>query len=71
MSVFYFCNGAEAGSVEELKNQLENIGDDVFSYHCNKEKNDFYNWLKEGLREKKLASSIRKIRTRKGMIKKL
>ncbi len=70
-SVFYFSNGATADSISSLAKILEQVDDDTFSYHCNNEKNDFYNWISDGLGEKALASKIKRIKTRKGLIKKL
>jgi len=70
-SVFYFTNGATADSVESLAQALEQIDDDTFRYHCNQEKNDFYNWIQTGLQDRETAAKIKRIKSRKGLIKKL
>ena len=69
MSQFYFVNGAVVGNLAEFVSALENADDATFSYHCNKEKNDFYAWLSDIKPD--AAKIIQKIKTRKGMIKKL
>ena len=70
-SQFYFNSGEVASSVSDLANVLKNISDETFSYHCNKEKNDFYNWIMDGLENPDLAKKIKKIKSRKGLINRL
>ncbi len=70
-SVFYFCNGRTARSPKELLAVLRESDDSVFAYHCNREKRDFCNWIRDGLGNEKLAKSIARVRTRKGLISKL
>jgi len=60
-----------ADSVQSPKAVLKQVDDSVFAYHCNSQKNDFYNWLKDGLGMEDLASKIKKVKTRKGLIRKL
>ena len=45
ISTFYFCNGATTDSAAGLLETLQHVDEEVFRYHCNKEKNDFFTWL--------------------------
>ena len=70
-SVFYFHNSQTADSIETLIKVLETLDEETFKYHCNKEKNDFYNWLSTGLNNAKAAAGIKAVKTKKTMIAKL
>ncbi|MGC9977393.1 MAG: hypothetical protein ABSC57_11910 [Syntrophales bacterium] len=70
-SVFYFHNGQTADTVRTLIKVLENLDGDTFKYYCNKDKNDFFNWLSTGLNDAKAAAAIKTVKTRKTMINKL
>jgi hypothetical protein len=69
MTTFYFNNGATADSPDTLCQALEQIDDGTFSHHCNKERNDFVAWLSDESPD--VAKKISRIKTRKGLIKKL
>ncbi|HVO66657.1 MAG TPA: hypothetical protein VMT12_09250 [Syntrophales bacterium] len=70
-SVFYFHNGQTADTIRTLIKVLENLDEDTFKYHCNKDKNDFFNWLSTGLNDAKAAAAIETAKTRKTMLNKL
>ncbi|HYA13297.1 MAG TPA: hypothetical protein VEF33_03050 [Syntrophales bacterium] len=70
-SVFYFHNGQTAHSIETLIKVLETLDEETFKYHCNKDKNDFYNWLSTGLNDAKAAAGIKAVKTKKTMLAKL
>ena len=70
-SVFYFHNGQTADTVQTLIKVLENLDEDTFKYHCNEDKNDFFNWLSTGLNDTKAAAAIKTAKTRKTMLNKL
>jgi len=70
-SVFYFHNGQTADTVRTLIKVLETLDEDTFNYHCNKDKNDFFNWLSAGLNDAKAAAAIKTAKTRKAMLNKL
>lgn len=55
---FVLSNGQVIGSLKELALELDNLGDDVFYYHVNEERNDFSNWLKDVLKEMELAEHL-------------
>ena len=70
-SVFYFHNGQTADTLQVLIKVLSTLDEDTFKYHCNGDKNDFYNWLNTGLDNAKAASAIKEVTTRKTMLTKL
>ena len=70
-SVFYFHNGQTADSVKALVKVLETLDEDTFKYHCNADKNDFFNWLSTGMNDAKAAAAIKKVKTRTTMLAKL
>ena len=70
-SVFYFNNGETADSVKSLTKVLETLDEDTFNYHCNADKNDFFNWLSTGLNDAKAAAAIKNVKARKTMVAKL
>jgi len=70
-SVFYFHNGQTADSVRTLIKVLETLDEDTFKYHCNEDKNDFYEWISTGLKDAKAAVAIKTTQTKKTMLNKL
>ena len=70
-SVFYFHNGQIADTVQALIEVLSTLNEDTFKYHCNKSKNDFYNWLSTGLNDAKAAAAIKSVTARKTLVTKL
>lgn len=61
MDRFYFSNGDSAGSLDEFLEKLGGIDDECFSYHVNKEKNDFATWIEHGVGDKVLGRRVRKL----------
>ena len=68
---FWVNNGPVLKNLEELSRCLSEMSDDSFSYHANKEKNDFSNWLSEVIGDKKLAADIQSARSRESAAKKV
>lgn len=68
---FYSIDGKVFTSIEDLFNGLKDMTEDTFRYHLNNEKNDFYNWFMGVFQASDLASSIKKVKTRTGLSKKL
>ncbi len=68
---FYFNNGETAEDIPGLVRVLKGIDEATFKYHLNKDKNDFLNWIKTGLGRTDIADDIKKVKTRKGLIKRL
>ena len=55
---FYASNGAVLKSKGELLEFLENVDDQVLQDHVNTQRNDFANWTKAILKDKKLAKKM-------------
>lgn len=68
---FRLKNGEMLWSLQDLKSKLPNIPDEVFSYHISNPKNDFSNWIEGVFGKADLAKSVRRIKTKKSLIKKL
>jgi len=66
---FWSCDGSIARNLEDLKNALLKMDKKSFTYHVNKEKNDFANWVKEVLGDDALANKLKKSKTIKTIIK--
>ena len=68
---FYLTSGQYLKNVKELSSALENMSDHVFNFHVNSQKNDFYNWVKDVIKDDQLAGSIKDVRQRVAMAKKI
>ncbi len=69
---FYVRDGRILKNLQELRAHLKGeMSDETFSYHCNSEKNDFANWIRDVIGDRKLATRIKRVRTRKTMLRKL
>ncbi len=68
---FWVNNGPILKNVEELASALEGINEDIYSYHANKDKNDFSKWIGEAIGDTKLANDLLSSRDRKSAIKKI
>lgn len=64
---FWLMDGTIIKNLNELYETMQRISDDVFRYHVNEQKNDFYNWVKDVHQDKKLAESLLKAKTREEM----
>ncbi|MEM4259763.1 MAG: hypothetical protein QXG00_00845 [Candidatus Woesearchaeota archaeon] len=58
---FYLCNGDVLRSIEELYDYVSIMPDFVFYHHVSKERNDFYNWIKDVFQDIGLANQIKEI----------
>ncbi len=63
--VFWCCDGRVLRSMQELKEALKTMTDETFAYHANAEKNDFANWVRDIIKDEKLAEDLRKLLNRK------
>ncbi len=68
-SCFWVNNGPVLKNLKDLKKSLLTMSKDTFSYHVNKEKNDFAVWIKNVLQDEILANKLTKIKTLKTMSK--
>jgi predicted RNA-binding protein with PUA-like domain len=57
---FYCCDGCRIWNIRDLLSELLNMSDDTFSYHSNREKKDFSNWVRDVIGDKKLAEDLAK-----------
>src|SRR3989344_342743 len=65
----WIINGDIVKSLRELLKELKIMNDEAFRYHVNKERSDFSRWIKEIIGDKKLASDLKKAKTRDKAIK--
>ena len=65
---FWVANGWVIKNLEELPTALENMSDETFACHANKDKNDFAAWVKEVIGDKSLAATLRMVRNRRSAI---
>jgi len=60
--VFYLNDGRILKNMEYLRDALSTMSDDLFIFHVNTEKNDFYKWVTDIIGDEKLASAILRAR---------
>ncbi len=65
---FWINNGPIVRNIYELINVLQTIDDRTFSYHVNKERNDFSVWVRAVLGDEELADKLLKTKNRKRML---
>lgn len=68
---FYAHDGKVFTSLEDLFTGIADMSEETFTYHLNKEKNDFYNWIYFVFGKESLAKSIQKVKTKSGFAKRL
>ena len=68
---FHVRGGKVFRNLHELKSGLDSISEEDFQFHLKNGNNDFAEWIKHIFDNDKLASSLKKIKTKKGFIKKL
>jgi len=56
--VFWCHDGSIFGSMKELAEGLVVMSDETFTYHSNSEKQDFSNWVRDVIKDEKLASEL-------------
>lgn len=66
----YFClyNGVVLKNLHDLIDILEVIDDETFKHHVRKDRNDFSNWIEHVIKDKNLASKIKKAKSKEEMI---
>lgn len=61
----FWCNdGKVFKNLYELRDGLKNMSNETYLYHANSEKNDFSNWVRDVIKDEKLANNLRKARTK-------
>ena len=56
--VFWCYDGRIFRDMKELAEGLVTMSDEVFAYHANPEKNDFSNWVRDVIKDEKLANDL-------------
>ena len=56
--IFLCSDGNTFRDIKELADSLMVMSDDVFARHVNSEKNDFYNWVRDVIRDEELAQEL-------------
>lgn len=68
---FYSRDGKIFTTIEDLYKGIVDMSEETFSYHVNKEKNDFYNWINFVFCNNELAKAIIKVKTKAGLARKV
>ena len=68
---FWFCNGTIVRNIYELASTVELCNNEIFEYHNNSEKNDFYKWVLDVLGDNVLARRIKKEQDKKKFFQKI
>jgi hypothetical protein len=66
---FFLHNGKVLKNLHELTEELKHMDEETFAFHVNQEKNDFYNWIKDVIRDANLASKIENEKIREDMLR--
>jgi len=61
---FYAHNGMSIRNLNELAVAIDLMDKKIFEFHVNKDKNDFSNWVKEVIKEEKLAKELLDIKSK-------
>lgn len=56
--VFWCCDSRKFTDMKELLEGLNTMSDDTYIFHVNAEKNDFYNWVRDIIRDEELATGL-------------
>jgi hypothetical protein len=62
--VFWCHKGGVLTNLNELRDALNSMADEDYAYHANSQKNDFSAWVKDIIKDEKLASDLSKAKTR-------
>src|SRR3989338_9250788 len=68
---FWVNNGPVLKNMEELADALQQMNDETYTYHANKEKNDFSRWIADIFQDQKLANDLLSSRNKESAVKKL
>jgi hypothetical protein len=62
--VFWCCDGRVMRNMQELAEALNTMADDVFAYHANQQRNDFSTWVRDIIRDDRLAADLLQVSSR-------
>jgi len=63
-NAFRCCDGRIFRNMNELNQAFSSMVDQDFTYHANTEKNDFSKWVKDVIKDDKLARDLAKSRSK-------
>lgn len=69
--IFWTSDGKKLYNIRDLVEALEEMAEDTFRTHVNSQKNDFVQWIKLVLGEKRLARTLRWTTTLETTIEKI
>lgn len=58
-NVFRCHDGCVMKNMKELANELNTMTDETYVYHVNKDNNDFVNWVRDIIKDDRLAKDLR------------
>lgn len=64
---FFLKDGTVIKDLFELSKKLDSMPEEVFKHHVNDERNDFYNWIKDVVKRKRLAEAVKGIKEKNKM----
>ena len=64
-------DGQKLRNLSHLHKALLAMSDDVFSHHVNRQKNDFYNWVRDVYKDAALSNAILNCRTKQELSQKI
>ena len=63
-NVFWCNNGSTFSDLEELAAGLRAMSDETYAYHCNPDKQDFANWVRDIVKDEELAADLARAENR-------
>ena len=56
--VFWCCDGSVFRNMKELRDGLASMSEETYAYHANTDKNDFSQWVRDVIKDEKLAADL-------------
>lgn len=68
---FWAKDGRILTDLKDLKQALDEMAEETYAYHVNKTRNDFAKWTEEVLKNKKVATELKKAKNKLDALKKV
>ncbi|MBI2664364.1 hypothetical protein HYX10_03410 [Candidatus Woesearchaeota archaeon] len=68
---FWLCTNDNLRNLFSLAKVLEEVDDDTFRYHVNRDRNDFEVWIRDEVGDKELAREIARVKTKETLVRKI
>lgn len=68
---FFVRDGPTVNSLGDLPSVIIEMNTEQFSHHVNNDKNDFVTWIDEVIGDAKLAKSLKRVKRKETMVRKL